>query len=77
MRRFNNNKMRAQRVLMKYTQEELASITNLSVFTISRIESGAAENLRLETLYSIAKALLLDPEDLLMEDSDEKGGEQN
>jgi transcriptional regulator with XRE-family HTH domain len=64
--------MRARRIEMGLSQEDLARLTNISVFTISRTESGASNGMRLETLVTLAKALLYDPEDLLI-DEDEEG----
>ena len=67
MKKFDNNKMRARRIEMEMSQEDLARTTGLSVFTISRTESGASAGMRVETLVILAKALLYDPEDLLIE----------
>jgi len=53
------------------TQEKLASLSHVSRNTIWKIESG--ENITLESLINIAKALNVHPSELLMKDG--KSGE--
>ena len=83
MRKFDNNKMRARRVELGMSQEDVANEvrkisndTKLSVYTISRIESGANQGMHLDTLIMIAKVLQLDPEELLREEDSGEGGKE-
>jgi len=50
------------------TQEKLASLAHVSRNTIWKIESG--ENITLESLINIAKALNVHPSELLMKDGE-------
>jgi len=71
-KKFDNNKMRARRIEMGMSQEDLSRSTGISVFTISRTESGASPGMRAETLFVLAKALLFDPDDLLTDEEGEQ-----
>jgi transcriptional regulator with XRE-family HTH domain len=52
----NGNRVREFRLQMDYTQEDLAQASGVSVFTVSRIESGKNQPTRL-TRRALAKAL--------------------
>ena len=58
-------KLRAIRIKRKMSQEALARAAGVSLMTIHRLENSPKVNPSIETLTSIAKALLVSREDLL------------
>lgn len=58
-------KLRAIRIKRKMSQEALARAAGVSLMTIHRLENSPKVNPSIETLTSIAKALLVNREDLL------------
>ena len=66
----NPDKIRARRKEIGITQEELSKKSGLGVGTISDIENGIVTNIKEWALFSLAKTLLFDPEDLLKEEGE-------
>lgn len=60
--------MRAARRAAGLSQEELARKIGVSVFTVSRLERGAAKNVTVAKLVAIARAIDATPADLLGEE---------
>ncbi len=60
-------KLRTERRRAALTQEELAEKAGVGVATIARIEGGKMEEPRVSTLRKLAKALGIEPRDLLEE----------
>jgi DNA-binding XRE family transcriptional regulator len=58
-------KLRAIRIKRKMSQEALARAAGVSLMTIHRLENSPRVNPSIETLTSIAKALLVNREELL------------
>lgn len=59
------------RAHFQMTQVDLASMSGVSLATISKIESGELENPRLETLNAIAKAFNINTAQLLFTETPE------
>jgi transcriptional regulator with XRE-family HTH domain len=57
--------VQARRKELKLTQEDLERTSGIPQGTISRIEQGGAEDIRLSTFIGLAEALGLDPASLL------------
>ncbi len=60
-------KLRTERRRAALTQEELAEKAGVGIATIARIEGGRMEEPRVSTLRKLAKALGIEPRDLLEE----------
>ncbi len=58
-------KLRVERRRAALTQEELAKRAGVGVATIARIEGGKMDEPRVSTLRKLAKALGIEPRDLL------------
>jgi DNA-binding XRE family transcriptional regulator len=65
---FDGKKMKAIRIKRKMSQEAVAQAAKVSHYTIHRLESGKYDNPRMDTVTAIAKALLVNREDLITED---------
>ena len=68
--RFDPDKLTRQRVQLGFSQETLATISNVSVRTVQRAERG--EVLRRENMADIAAALKVPPHALLMPEEDQE-----
>lgn len=65
--------MKALRAHFQMTQVDLASMSGVSLATISKIESGELENPQLDTLNAIAKAFNINTAQLLHTETPEPG----
>jgi transcriptional regulator with XRE-family HTH domain len=65
--------IKALRAHFQMSQVDLASMSGVSLATISKIESGELENPRLETLNAIAKAFNINTAQLLFTETPEPG----
>lgn len=63
--------IKALRAHFQMTQVDLASMSGVSLATISKIESGELENPQLETLNAIAKAFNINTAQLLFTETPE------
>lgn len=63
--------MKALRAHFQMNQVDLASMSGVSLATISKIESGELENPQLETLNAIAKAFNINTAQLLLTETPE------
>lgn len=63
--------IKALRAHFQMSQVDLASMSGVSLATISRIESGELENPQLETLNAIAKAFNINTSQLLFTETPE------
>jgi transcriptional regulator with XRE-family HTH domain len=63
--------IKALRAYFQMTQVDLASMSGVSLATISKIESGELENPQLETLNAIAKAFNINTAQLLFTETPE------
>ena len=68
--------IRAYRQRLGLSQSELASETGLDRKTVNRIERGH-HSMRVSTLFDLAGALGVAPEDLLRGDEEEHGDDDN
>ncbi len=63
--------IKALRTHFQMTQVDLASMSGVSLATVSKIESGELENPQLETLNAIAKAFNINTAQLLFTETPE------
>ena len=63
--------IKALRTHFQMTQVDLASMSGVSLATISKLESGELENPRLDTLNAIAKAFNINTAQLLFTETPE------
>ena len=63
--------IKALRTHFQMTQVDLASLSGVSLATISKIETGELENPRLDTLNAIAKAFNINTAQLLFTETPE------
>lgn len=69
----NRTLIKALRDHLQMTQVDLASMSGVSLSTISKIESGEIKNPRLNTLNAIAKAFNISTTQLLSTETPEPG----
>lgn len=69
----NRALIKALRAHFQMSQVDLASMSGVSLATISKIESGELENPQLETLNAIAKAFNINTAQLLFTETPEPG----
>jgi len=62
---FKAGVMRRERIRKRWTQEDVARESGMSLGQISRIESGAIESPHFSTIAKIAQALGVTDEDLI------------
>lgn len=62
----NHNKIKALRVSLNLTQEQLADLAGISKETVSKIEQGRCKNVGVETIKRISVILGTSIEELLV-----------
>lgn len=63
------NKLKERRLELKMTQEELAAKSGVSRVTISLLETGEQLVTKSSTILALAKALNIEPQELLYPES--------
>lgn len=63
------NKLKERRLELKMTQEELAAKSGVSRVTISLLETGEQLVTKSSTILALAKALNIEPQELLCPES--------